>query len=202
MCPKRTLLALLALGLLPVVSACGTDSVPLVPEAESLTTFDNGLGPWIPLDLGLAAGSSFTVSEESGAARFEMDVAAAGGEGVLAREVVLTPGVEYVVFARFLFETSDAPGIATPWRLVVGTSVEGGPWDFNSDLDTGAGAGILPQTIRISGDLSVTAGAATGPNDSSSEVRVAIGLRPTSADQRSYAIDEILLQFIPADQIG
>jgi hypothetical protein len=202
MAPKRTLTALLALSLLAPLSACGDDATGIVPEAESLTTFDSGLGAWVPLDLGLAPGSSFTASEETGAARFELDTAAEGGEGVIAREVVLTPGVEYVVLVRFLFESSDAGGVVEPWRLVVGTSVEGGAWDFNSDLDTSVGPGILPQTITIQGDLSVTAGPATGAGDSASEVRVGIGIRPTSSDQRSYGFDEILLQFIRADQIG
>jgi hypothetical protein len=196
-----TLTAVSALVLLLTLSACGDDRVLLVPEAEGLTTFTNGLGPWIPLDLGLPAGSSFTVVEESGAARFEIDVPSAGGDAVLAREFVLTPGVEYVVLIQFLFETSDSPETAAPWGLVVGTSVEGGPWTFNSTLNTLA-TGIIPQTVTIRGDLSTTGGPAAGPGDTSSEIRVGIGVRPTSEGQRSYAVDEILVQFIPADQIG
>ncbi len=197
----RILFTLLTVSL-SVIAGCEDDfPTPLSPELESLTTFDTDLEEWVPLDLGLAPGGSFAVVQEAGAARFDFDTPAAGGEGILAREFMLTPGETYAVLVSFEFGTSDTPDSVEPWRLVVGTSVEGGPWVFNDELTT-ATPGPVAQTVPVLGDLEVTAGPPDGENDTTSDIRVAIGVRPETSDQRTYSLDRVLVRFVAASDGG
>ena len=195
---NRLLLPLLLLPLL----ACEEDPIVFVPEAESLTRFDGGLDGWVPTDAGLAAGSSFSVSIDDGAARFEIDAAAAGGEAVLAREYILTPEVDYVVIVQFVVESSDGATVVDPWTVVAGTSVEGANFQFTDAGTTQTQAGALAQTFTLSGELQVTAGLEEDDEDFESPIRVGIGFRPLTDGVRTYRIDEILVQFIRADVAG
>lgn len=196
--PLRPTIALL----LPLVLACSDDPVQVAPDAASFSTFTDDLEGWVPSNLGLAPGSSFSVVAEDGAARFDIDAADPGGEGVLARAYTLTPGATYVVIVEFLLESSDLQGEVQPWRLVVGTSVEGGAFSFNDELDTGITSPTGVQTIPVQGDLQVTAGPPEGAGDTTSEVRLAIGIRPTTADQRTYRLDDVAVRFIRTDDLG
>lgn len=192
---NRLLLPLLLIPLL----ACEDDPIVFVPEAESLTRFDGGLEGWVPTDAGLAAGSSFSVSIDGGAARFEIDAAAAGGEAVLAREYILTPEVDYVVLVEFTVESSDGVGIVDPWTVVAGTSVEGAAFQFTTAGTTQTEAGSTAQAFTLSGELRVTGGLEENDEDFESPIRVGIGFRPLTDGVRAYRVDDILVQFLRAD---
>lgn len=188
---KRILLPALCL----VLAACSSDPIVFEPEEESLSTFTTGLNGWVGEDLGLAPGSAFSVVAEAGTARLDLDAAAPGGEGVLARTFILTPEVEYVLTVEYTIENDDAePG--APWAALAGTSVDGGPVQIGppSPADpTGGG----PATY--SAQLTVTAGPPDGPDDNQSEVRVVVGLAPQSGESRTYRIDNLLVRFVRAE---
>lgn len=195
---KKFLVALLAPACLLSFPACTSDSGDIIaPDTELFESFSSGLGAWIPLDLDLAPGSSFTVVEEGETARFDFDAVGPDGEGILAREFIVAPGVDYTVVLSFQIETGDTVDVVEPWGLVVGTSVEGSPWVFNDELDT-ATFGPTAEILPVQGDLSVTSGAPTGDDDSTSEVRVAIGFRPLTAAIRTYRLDNVLVRFFDA----
>lgn len=82
-----------------------------------------------------------------------------------------------------------------------GVVQEGRAWVFNDELTT-ATPGPVAQTIPVLGDLQVTAGPPDGESDISSEIRVAIGVRPETSDQRTYGLDRVLVRFVAASDDG
>jgi len=177
---------------------CEGDPIVFLPEEEELFTFDSGLDGWIRTDLGLAGGSTYTLSADAGAALLEVTSSGAGGEAVLTREFILTPEVDYVVTIEFDVESTDG-GAITPWSLVAGTSVEGGPFQFGPAISTdGGGTG----SVTFSGELRVTGGLEEDDEDFQSEIRVGVGVRPLSAAARSYRIDNLLVRFVRAEVAG
>ncbi len=178
--------------------ACGDDSATAPPDAESLSIFNQTLDSWVPLDLGLEPGSTFEVTATQFGAQFDFDAAAAGGEGVIAREYVVSAGVEYVVSLDLTVESSDGTADIDPWTIVVGTSVEGAPFQFIDAFSTATTSGANPQALPIFGDVPVTSGAPANAGDTESEVRVAIGFRPESADTRTYRLQDARVRFTRA----
>ena len=183
------------------LAACGDDSPTISAEAESVSLFNQTLDGWVPQDLGLEPGSTFGVTATQFGAQFDIEAAAPGGEGVLVREYVLTPGVAYVASIDMTVESSDGTIESPPWTIVVGTSIEGGDFAMIDAFSTQTSSGAAAQVLPLFGDIAVTAGPASGANDTESEVRLAIGFRPETADTRTYRIREVRVRFIRASEL-
>lgn len=189
---KRILFPIL---FLPLVG-CEGDPIVFEPEEETLSTFDTGLDGWVRADLGLAPGSTFSVASDAGAAGVDITATGPGGEAVLAREFILSPEVDYVVTVEFTVESSDG-GAVVPWAIVTGGSVEGAPFQFTTSTSTATGGGT--ESIMYSGELRLTGGPEETDDDFESPIRIGVGVRPLTADTRSYRIDNVFVRFVRAD---
>ncbi|HKK91975.1 MAG TPA: hypothetical protein VJ925_01030 [Longimicrobiales bacterium] len=181
--------------------ACGDDGITFDPEAESFTAFQGTLDGWVPEDVGLAAGSSFQVTATQTGARFDILATEAGGAGVLTREYILTPGVDYLVAIDMVVESSDGGSQIEPWSIVVGTSVEGGPFELTNVFSTQTTGGATTQAFPLFGNIAVTAGPPESDSDVTSPVRVAIGFQPESADERTYRLREVRVRITREDSL-
>lgn len=195
------LLLLLPCLLVPL-TGCEDEGVTFVPERESISTFDSSLDGWGRTDVGLAAGSSFSVVPDAGSALFEIDVPEAGGEAVVTRGYTLTPEVDYIVLLQFNIDSTDGTGVVEPWEIVAGASVEDGDFAFTTARGTETALGNQPERLTLIGDVEVTAGPRENEDDTESEIRVAIGIRPLTAGARTYRLDNLVVRFVRADAVN
>lgn len=186
---------LTVLLLVTSLAACDrSGSITFAPEAEVQSTFSSGLEGWLPGATGLATGSNVDLIAEGGMAHLVVDAAGPGGRAWMEREAILTPGITYDVEVEFALGTSDGDDV-TPWTVVAGTSVDGGAFVF-ADLGTTAGGGGASEvTLLLDGSLRFTT-PASGSGDEESDVRIALGVGPTTAGTRSYGLDDVTVRFV------
>ncbi|MDT8369931.1 MAG: hypothetical protein RQ745_12060 [Longimicrobiales bacterium] len=183
--------SLLPLLLLLLAAACDVNDNIAPADVEAVSNFDNGLGEWTPLNLNLAPGTGFAVEAMLGRAVVDLNATDSGGVGGIVREFLVPAGAEYRVELDFIAESSDGP--ENPWTIVVGTSVDDGPFDLVDAFSTATAIAGEPRSLPLFGDLFVMGGAG-GTGDAG--VRIVIGFRPETAGNRMYALDNILVRFI------
>lgn len=186
----RRLLPLLLLPL--VLTACGEQSITFEAEATSVTDFAAGLDSWVPVEVGLAAGSNTDVRAEEGVARMEVDAAAPGGRSIIAREFNLTPGVAYEVEISFTILTADVGDF--PWVVSVGATEDDAPFAFLDIADTTPVVAGAPRVYATRVVFSTEAAADPADTAEVAPVRIAVGVSPTSAGVRTFDFDDISIE--------
>jgi len=173
---------------------CDSGELEIVPVLEDQFSFESGLQGWSVLvsDLGMPPAEwSVTQSADqaasgAGALRIQLAPQGVGPRVMLQRPFDLEPDTEYDL--QLTFQTGTEEVAATAWSLL--GDADPIPWDDASGLPT-----LGPLTATGSsgtvtwGEQSATLGVRT--RSDSGRIWVAFGLLATSAEARTYWIDDL-----------
>lgn len=192
----RPAVLLLCLGI-AAAAGCDFKADPLIiqPEFDDVSSFESDLGGWAvrTVDLGTPAApyeavrSTDRASGGAQSVRLRLENRAGQAKVLLERRYVVEKDQTYLVEVTFGLASADWSGTA-PWRVAIGaapdsplkTGVVDGPLDtFNGRLaDQGFVFGPRAATLEAR-------------SDAEGELFVYVGVWGTSAESRSYYLDDL-----------